>query len=113
MSPSGLTTPWKLCTRPSALTKVPEVSLNGAIGSITSANSFATFLNGVSTTTISAACIAVLAAAALAASSVGSTFRSTQAFNAGPASIWPAFRPPFFGIAPISCAPTVFAASVR
>ena len=38
VSPSGLTTPWKLCTRPSALTKVPEVSVNGAIGSSTSAN---------------------------------------------------------------------------
>ena len=36
-SPSGLTTPWKLCTRPSALTKVPAVSVNGAIGSSTSA----------------------------------------------------------------------------
>ena len=36
---SGLTTPWKLCTRPSALTKVPEVSVNGVIGSSTSATS--------------------------------------------------------------------------
>ena len=27
-SPNGLTTPWKPCTRPSVLTKVPAVSLN-------------------------------------------------------------------------------------
>ena len=45
-SPSGLTTPWKLCTRPSALTKVPEVSVNGAIGSSTSANRRRARLNG-------------------------------------------------------------------
>ena len=38
-SPRGLTTPCALCTRPSALTKVPEVSVNGVIGSSTSATS--------------------------------------------------------------------------
>ena len=55
VSPSGLTTPWKLCTRPSALTKVPEVSVNGAIGSSTSATSSSAIgMNEVSATTISA-----------------------------------------------------------
>ena len=52
---SGLTTPWKLCTRPSALTKVPAVSVNGAIGSSTSARSSPAPAGTASaTTTISA-----------------------------------------------------------
>ncbi len=37
VSPSGLTTPWKDCKRPSALTKLPEVSVKGETGSSTSA----------------------------------------------------------------------------
>ena len=48
-------TPWKLCTRPSALTKVPAVSVNGAIGSNTSASSTAAISKGGQATTISAA----------------------------------------------------------
>ena len=35
--PAGSRVAWKLCTRPSVLTKVPAVSVNGAIGSSTSA----------------------------------------------------------------------------
>ena len=96
-SPSGLTTPWKLCTRPSALTKVPEVSVNGAIGSSTSAMSCPALRNDVSATTISARVSAAAAAAALAASSAGSTLSSRHAFSgASPSapSIWPAFSPP-------------------
>ena len=50
------TTPLKPCTRPSALTKVPEVSVKGAIGSSASAVSAAALsLNGVRTT-VNAAC---------------------------------------------------------
>ncbi len=37
VSASGFTTPLKRCTRPSQLTKVPAVSVNGLIGSSTSA----------------------------------------------------------------------------
>ena len=36
-SPSGRTAAWKVCSRPSVLTKLPGVSLNGAIGSMTCA----------------------------------------------------------------------------
>src|SRR3546814_4639629 len=36
VSAKGAATPLKLCTRPSALTKVPEVSVNGEIGSMRS-----------------------------------------------------------------------------
>ncbi len=36
VSPSGRTTAWKLCRRPSAFTNEPDVSLNGAIGNSTS-----------------------------------------------------------------------------
>ena len=96
--------------------KVPEVSVNGAIGSSTSATSSAAVLNGVSAMTISAASSAARAAAGLAASSVGSTLSSTQAFSgAAPSapSIWPAFSPSPRGTAPTSWAPTLFAASVR
>ena len=35
--PRGFTTPRKLCTRPSQFTNVPDVSVNGAMGSSTSA----------------------------------------------------------------------------
>ena len=52
-SPSGLTTAWKLWTRPSALTKVPGVSVHGAIGSSTSLMSRLA-LNGLSVTTMPA-----------------------------------------------------------
>ena len=37
VSPAGRTTPRNDCTRPSQLTNVPDVSVNGAIGSSTSA----------------------------------------------------------------------------
>ena len=51
VSPKGLTTAWKLCSRPSALTKEPEVSVKGAMGKSTSLMSILA-LNGDKVTTI-------------------------------------------------------------
>ncbi len=110
-SPRGRTTAWKLWMRPSALTKVPGVSLNGAMGSSTSLNSrFA--LKALSETTIWALPSASAAARPAAESNTGSVPSSSTACRP-PASIWPAFRPPSRGSAPTHCAPTVLAASVR
>jgi len=53
VSAKGLTTAWKLCRRPSALTKLPDVSVNGAMGNSTSLKAMLA-LNGLSVTTISA-----------------------------------------------------------
>ena len=81
-SPSGLTTPWKLCTRPSALTKVPEVSVNGAIGSSTSATSTPASLERRQRDDHLGAGRARRAPrAGSAASSAGSTLSSRQAFS--------------------------------
>ncbi|MNT46188.1 hypothetical protein D3C72_1828170 [compost metagenome] len=111
VSPKGRTTAWKLCKRPSALTKLPEVSVNGAIGSSTSLMSMLA-LNGLRVTTICAWPMAALAWAPLAASNAGSVLSNSTALRP-PASIWPAFRPLPTGRAPANWAPTVLAASVR
>ena len=63
-SPNGLAAATKLCTRPSILIKVPEVSLNGAIGNNTSALSNAADLKTVNATTHSACAMAAFANAA-------------------------------------------------
>ena len=76
VSPSGLTVPLKLCARPSQFTKVPAVSVNGALGSSTSAYS-KQCLNGDMATTISAPCNAAMACCGLAASSSGSALSKT------------------------------------
>lgn len=111
VSPSGRTTAWKLCTRPSALAKLPEVSVNGAMGSSTSENARLA-LNGLSVTTISAASSAAAALAPAAESNSGSLLSNSTALRP-PASIRAALRPPPCGWAPTNCAPTVLAASVR
>ena len=77
VSPSGFTLAWKLCTRPSVLTNVPEVSVKGAIGSSTSAYS-RLVLHGVRLTTNSASFSAFSALRGSAQSSSGSTLSSTD-----------------------------------
>ncbi len=111
VSPKALTTPWKLCTRPSVLMNVPAVSVNGEMGNNTSLMSILA-LKGDMVTTISALPIACAAAAPLAASKAGSVLSNTTAFKP-PANIWPAFCPPAEGKAPTTCAPTVLAASPK
>ena len=114
VSPNGLTTAWKLCKRPSAFTKLPEVSVKGAVGSITSQTSILA-LNGFMLTTICACNKASLASFPAAESNSGSLFKSNTAFKPCLSfdNIWPADKPFFKGCAPTYCAPTVFAASVR
>ncbi len=71
VSPSGFTTPLHACARPSQLTKVPAVSVNGLIGSSTSAYCVPC-RNGDSTTTNSACSSAPRAATGFAQSNSGS-----------------------------------------
>ena len=80
VSPKGLTTPWKLCARPSVLMNVPAVSVKGEMGSSTSLMSMLA-LKGDKVTTISAWPMACAAAAPLAASKAGSVFSNTKAFK--------------------------------
>ena len=92
VSAKGLTTAWKLCKRPSAFTKLPDVSVKGAMGNNTSEKDILV-LKGLSVTTI---CMAAKAAAALAPaaeSSTGSVLSNKAAFKP-PASICAAFKPP-------------------
>ena len=111
VSPSGFTTPWNSCTRPSQLTNVPAVSVNGEIGSRMSAYALPC-ANGLITTTRSAFSSAPRAATALAKSNSASACSSMYALR-GSASIACTFMPPVCGCAPATCAPTVFAASLR
>ena len=111
VSPNGLTTPWKLCARPSELINVPAVSVKGAIGNSTSLNAILV-LNAESVTTISAFSRAFTAAAPCAMSAWGSVCKSNAAFKP-PRAICAAFCPPCDGTAPTTCAPTVLAASPK
>ena len=111
VSPRGRTTAWKLCNRPSAFTKLPEVSVKGAMGNSTSLNSILV-LNGLRVTTISTLDNAAAALAPAALSCSGSLFSKKSPLSP-PSSIWAAFWPPTPGMACTHCAPTVLAASVR
>jgi hypothetical protein len=92
---------------------VPAVSVNGETGSRTSAlSSPGAGLKGLSETTISALASAAVAVAGSRQSIVGSTFRSTQALSGASApTMRLASRPPAWGRAPTSWAPTVLAPS--
>lgn len=96
--PSGRTVPLKLCALPSALTKVPEVSVNGAMGSITWAQSSAAERYEVRATLNCAARSARRAATPLAASSAGSACTTIWALS-GSANICTADLPPRSGTA--------------
>ena len=111
VSPKGRTTAWKLWMRPSAFTNVPGVSVNGAMGSRTSAQSRLA-LNGLSDTTIWALAIWATAFAPPALSCPGSTCIRKTAFKP-PANMAAASMPSVCGIAPTNWAPTVFAASPK
>jgi hypothetical protein len=107
----GANTAWKLCNRPSALTKLPEVSVNGAMGSSTSLNSILV-LNGLSVTTISTLDNAAAAWHRQRCHPLGLVVQQEEPLE-----------PPFQhlgriqaanpGMACTHCAPTVLAASVR
>ena len=75
-SPRGRTVPLKLCTRPSALTNVPALSVNGTIGRIASAYSSAPLRYGENAITVSACESARTVATGSAVSYSGSTFHS-------------------------------------
>ena len=75
-SPSGRTVPLKPWTRPSQLTKVPAVSVKGAIGSIASAYSSAPLRYGEKAMTVSACRNAASVATGSAVSYSGSKFHS-------------------------------------
>ena len=113
VSPSGLTTPGKLCSRPSALTKLPAVSVNGAIGSSTSAFSTSGVLERRQRDDQAAA----LQRRARGRRRRRRRARARRSAAAAPSSAAtasaPAFRPPAPGSAPTSCAPTLLAASPK
>jgi hypothetical protein len=94
------------------LTKVPAVSVKGAIGSSTSATSAAASLKGGQRDHQARPCQRLPGGGGVGGVERRLGVQQQQAFI-GCVSIWPAFRPPWPGSAPTSCAPTLLAASPR